>query len=328
MAGNELVNGKPGGNQVVNTAKPAANPTIWALLVGIDRYQANPELHGCVNDVLSICNLLMQRYSLPETQIKVLTNEAATRSSIIHAFKEFLTQNAAIDRGDQILFYYSGHGSQMPALLKDAEPDRLNETIVPHDSRLANVFDIPDKTLGGLIRQLVAAKSTSAGDNITIVLDCCHSGSGTRAAYSGVRGVPPDPRPLPSNLDSDLLADLTTRGGSPGATTEGQHVLLTACKDEERTHEYVSDTEDGQTCHGAFSFILLQTLAQLPPGATYADLHQRAACLVTSHFLDQHPQCEGDRHRQLFRGVRVQSVSSIPVLSVSPDGREVVLGTG
>ena len=150
------------------------NPPIWALLVGINAY-ASPginTLNGCENDVEAMRVFLMNQMHVPETQIKVLTNQAATRAAILDAFKTHLIENPQIQRGDQLLFHYSGHGSYMPSNDPN-EPDGLDETVVAHDSRMPGIFDIPDKTLAALLDQLAAAKSDPAapGDNITVILD-------------------------------------------------------------------------------------------------------------------------------------------------------------
>ena len=110
-----------------------SGPTIWALLIGIDRYKAVSSLRGCVNDVEAMRTLLINRYSVPDDHIRLLTNEAATRIGILKAFQEFLIDNPQIRRGDQILLHYNGHGSQMPVSPGEFEPDGLSETLVPHE---------------------------------------------------------------------------------------------------------------------------------------------------------------------------------------------------
>src|SRR5581483_11460630 len=106
-----------------------AGPRLWALLVGIDQYAAVPVLRGCVNDVQAMRSLLIDRLGVPEASIRLLTDGQATRAGMLQAFQSFLIDNPAIERGDQILFHYSGHGSQMRDVT-GTEPDGLDETIV------------------------------------------------------------------------------------------------------------------------------------------------------------------------------------------------------
>jgi hypothetical protein len=307
-------------------------PRLFALLVGIDKYLAQNDLSGCVNDVEAMRIMLMNRYAVPEDHLRVLTNEQATRVNILKAFEKFLINNIDIRRGDQILFHYSGHGSQMAARPEDYEPDGLNETIVPHDSRTADVFDIPDKTLAALLDRLAAAK----GDQITVILDSCHSGSGTRRpedpSAPRVRRVPADSRIPPADLDADLRAGTGagTRAAGPSgwASAELPYVLLAGCRDREESNEYQGKLEDATVWHGALTYFTLKTLRDLPERATYAELHERVAALVNTEYPRQMPQCEGARDRQIFSGVRVERDPFIAMQRVSPDGTTVTLGAG
>ena len=170
--------------------------TLRALLVGIDGYTSPvPALHGCVNDVDAVARLLTRRAADAGDRLElvVLRDQEATRQAVIDAFRSHL---GAAGAADTALFYYSGHGSQerttVPAHLA-VEPDGLNETLVLADSRHGAVRDLADKELA----QLVAEVSGAAG-HVVLCLDCCHSGSGVRAADEdgiGVRFAPLDPRP-------------------------------------------------------------------------------------------------------------------------------------
>jgi len=204
------------------------NHNIWALLVGINRYRsyAVSPLVGCVNDVTSMQEFLTGSMGVPAQQVKTLVNGEATRAAILRNFKEFLVGNPAIPHGSQLLFQFSGHGSQMPDNT-GTEPDGLDETIVPYNSRTGQVFDIPDKTLAALIERLAEEK----GPHITVILDCCHSGSGTRMIAPGgkatTRRAPADSRKPPANLDAAFLQSLSrissqnVSGGNPGYSRPG-----------------------------------------------------------------------------------------------------------
>ena len=102
------------------------------------------------------------------------------------------------------MFYYSGHGSQeqAPEEFWHVEPDRLDETLVCFDSRMAGCWDLADKELGKLVDEVAA----NAG-HVVVILDCCHSGSGTRGEVETVRRAPIDLRPRP--LDTFLPGVLT-----------------------------------------------------------------------------------------------------------------------
>jgi hypothetical protein len=288
-------------------------PNIWALLVGINAYLSPsvPNLRGCCNDVEAMRRFLLTQMHVPDRHIKVLVDQEATRTGILDAFKNFLIDNQNIPHGSQLLIHYSGHGSQMRNMT-GTEPDGIDETIVPYDSRVGGVFDIPDKTLAGLIRQLATAK----GDNITVILDCCHSGSGTREfrpeGAAPTRRAPADVRLPPVDLDADFRVSATTRGiGRSGwSVTRANHVLLAGCLDREESHEH--DTPEG-VCHGALTYFALEYLRQKPPNAAYADLHARVKAQVSGLYPRQTPQCEGQHNRAIFGGADVERDPFIPI---------------
>jgi pimeloyl-ACP methyl ester carboxylesterase len=275
--------------------------TVYALLVGIDRYpRPIPPLHGCVNDIRAIEALLRERVSGGEFALDalVLTDAAATRQALIDGFRQHLGQAG---RDDIALFYYSGHGSQeqAPPEFWTIEPDHLDETLVCYDSRQPDRYDLADKELSKLIAELAAKQP-----QIVIVLDCCHSGSGTRALATGsVRRAPLDlrPRPLESFLVSPAeVTALGTRSAGEQATAwislpRGRHIVMAACRDEEEAKEY----QGGGQQRGAFSYFLTETLARAGGSISYRDLFKRAQAQVRSHILRQSPQIEASDLRDL-----------------------------
>ncbi len=158
--------------------EPDAPRTLRALLVGIDEYRSPvPALRGCVNDITRVAAWLEKRAVAAGDRFDplVLLNGQATRQAVIDGFRRHL---GAASGGDTAVFYYSGHGSQEPALPEQlrVEPDAQNETLVLADSRHGDVADLADKELALLVDEVAAV----AG-HVLVVLDCCHSGSGVRA---------------------------------------------------------------------------------------------------------------------------------------------------
>jgi Caspase domain len=309
-----------------------SHSSFWAFLIGINEYRdevvARNNLRGCVNDVEAMRIFLINQLGIPGDHIVVLTNQQATRANIIRTFQSFLIDNQAIDYGDQILFHFSGHGSQMPDPT-GLEPDGYNETLVAHDSRTPDVFDIPDKTLAALLDLLAVRK----GKRITVILDCCHSGSGTRRVevpgMPVARFTPPEERFPPSDLDIDILSATSTRqaGLRSWASDELPYILLASCRDREVSYEYMGRSEDGKgSWYGALSYFTLHNLRQMVPGTTYKELHERVAARVNAIYRGQMPQCEGDREREVFGGAHVQRDPFIDVQRVQ--GNTVILAAG
>ena len=143
----------------------------FALQVGIDDYEYVTKLDGCVQDILDMKALLIQKFGFPEKNILTLTNRQATHEAIIAAFKTQLIENAKKNPNAIVVFQYSGHGSQAEDMNGD-EPDKLDETLVSADSRdpQNKHFDILDDELNDLFEQL--SQYTA---NATFILDGCHS---------------------------------------------------------------------------------------------------------------------------------------------------------
>jgi pimeloyl-ACP methyl ester carboxylesterase len=269
---------------------------IYALLVGIDSYPSPvPGLRGCVNDVTGIETYLQSRVTRDGYQLQALTlkNEAATRQAIIDGFRQHLNQAG---KDDVVLFYYSGHGSQeqAPPEFWHIEPDRLDETIVCYDSRTESGWDLADKELAKLL-----AEVSRANPHVFVVLDCCHSGSGTRNAMlqeTGVRRVDTDKRqrPIESFIFSATEAETLVGSRSPEQNPsgwklpQGRYVVMSACRDCEEAKEFYGDGQH----RGAFSYFLMETLQKANGGLTYRDLFKRTNAIVRCRVSAQSPQLE------------------------------------
>jgi pimeloyl-ACP methyl ester carboxylesterase len=265
---------------------------LYALLVGIDKYPAPvPALGGCVNDIKAIEELLGKRAVAGNLQphLKVLLNQEATRQAIIDGFLNYLSQAA---KDDVVLFYYSGHGSQerTPPEFWELEPDRLNETLVCYDSRLADGHDLADKEIARLLAHVAANDP-----QILVVLDCCHSGSGTRMAdgfgETRVRHAPADMRGRP--IGSFFVVPPGRRRGSDGTVANEpqprpKHTLMAACRDDEEAKE----TSAGGMARGIFSLRLSEALANARAGVTYRDIFKRVNALVRAVVARQSPLIE------------------------------------
>lgn len=268
---------------------------IYVLLVGIDNYP-NPNhcLQGCVNDITAIEEYLNERFDSQEYQLHLLKlqDEQATREAIINGFRNHLCQ---AQKDDVVLFYYSGHGSQelAPKEFWHIEPDHLDETLVCYDSRTENGWDLADKELAKLIAEVAKREP-----HITIIMDCCHSGSSTKDPMQEAkeRRFPADKRERPLNSfiftleDLEKLIDSRDRDPEKHPTgwkiPKGRHVLLAACRDYETAKEYPGKLR------GYFSYYLLDTLTKTNGKLTYRDLFARTNAIVRSESREQSPQLE------------------------------------
>jgi hypothetical protein len=283
------------------------NRSVYALIVGINNYKSPtiPPLKGCVNDIRVIDEFLRKRLTNNEDKlyIKKLINDEATRQAIIDGFREHLCQAKS---NDVALFYFSGHGSQecVAQEFGHLKPDLLNETLVCWDSRTDDIWDLADKEIAKLI-----AEVSQNHPHIVIVLDCCHSGGGTRnekdnvqqLEYTGIRSVDTESkkRPLSSFILSDKeinsffsKSDWNDNQSNSFFLPQGEYILLAACRDNEKAKEHRSQKR------GVFSYFLMDSL-QRNSSLNYRDLFKRTNALVRSLYPNQSPQIEATNSNYL-----------------------------
>ncbi len=282
---------------------------LYALLVGINEYDKRsrvPWLKGCVNDVSGMQAYLEGRVSQKdfELKLKMLTDSRATRQGIIDGFRQHL---ALAGKDDVVLFYYAGHGAQAiaPEPFWPVSPDRMMETLVCYDSRIDDQhWDLADKELAQLISEV-----DSHEPHIAVLLDCCHSGSGTRegeVSEVATRRAEIDKRlrPLESFIVSADAAQalvgesVGTRSLSPMAIKlppTGRHVVLAACQNIEEAKEY----HGGGKARGAFSYFLQDSLNKANGQLSYRDLFKRTNALIRSGVMAQSPQMDATHSQDL-----------------------------
>lgn len=333
------------------------SPEIYALLIGIDCYMPNrlPDgssygnLGGCVRDINRVEAFLKDFKQVPDSQILKLTaspskeNESipteppeqlATRNNII---EHFIKIGEVATPGAQVYIHYSGHGGRAKTVFEDikgaAEKD---EGLVPTDIGNSAGQYLRDLELAHLLEDL----SDSDKDlTVTIVLDCCHSGGGTRGdvAIRGLSAV--DDKPLspnhqwvasPEDLQKtwDRLQGANSRGLTAGGLPDSEkYVVLAGCREHELSYEFAF--EPGERS-GVLTYWLLDTLRRPNPGLTYKDVYDRVNAKVHSQFRAQTPLLIGAGDRLLFGSESGETVFAVPVMDVEESEGELtaVLGAG
>ena len=143
-----------------------------ALIGWINKYQ-NPAnwLNGAVPDALDMAETL-KILKFPRKNIHVLLDGEATTDGILKGL-DWLTKDA--QPGDVLIFFYSGHGSQVYDINGDEE-DRIDEIICPADIDFDNEKYITDDVLHDYFTNKVPS-----GTRTDVILDSCFSGTATRA---------------------------------------------------------------------------------------------------------------------------------------------------
>ncbi|KAF8519882.1 caspase domain-containing protein [Hysterangium stoloniferum] len=298
-----------------------AKPILFALLIGIDDFQNKsiPPLRGAVADAKDMAMFLAERYDL---RARTLHNQEATREAIIAAFHD-LKSDFRISPFDPILIYYAGHGNHFP------EPDGWKwyaeggsiQTIIPYDTITMDCNEIHNVISDRALDDLLESLAESKGSNITVILDCCHSNSGTRAIESQfVSRCARLCGTLPPDQDSDILkstsaihiAQLSVDSTYPEF---GSHILLAACGHEENAYEIRG--------RGCFTKALTDTLKDMAFGSV--------TCTELLNLLqdippDQNPHFQGKfPERFLFSDKKLDEFT-FPV--IKRENNELVLLAG
>ncbi|MFN3214845.1 MAG: caspase domain-containing protein [Henriciella sp.] len=263
-----------------------------ALLIGIDDYEFVRDLNGAVNDVRRMSRYLEKSAGFPKSNICTVVNSEATYDGVKKAFAE-LASAASDEEGvpaDQVLIFYAGHGSRLPDDNND-EPDLFDETLVLHDS----VAPRPNETRVPQLRDdefnALLSRVYDRSPNLTVILDSCHSGTGTRA-FAASRFV--------STLEFDTRGGESSTDRSDGGLGFADYqpedfpnaVFLSAASDHQEALEV-----DGS---GVFTSAILHTLReQRGLRVTYDQLFSQIVSRMRSTYY-QNPTLSGNARKYVF----------------------------
>ncbi|HKE15707.1 MAG TPA: caspase family protein [Kofleriaceae bacterium] len=299
---------RPGQREAVKAPVAAVSkgePVRRALLVGINHYQdPGATLKGCVNDTLMMWQLLTQQYRFEPDDVRVLNDERATTEAIRQRLR-WLTRDVA--PGSELVFHYAGHGSQVRDRGKlDELDDHMDEILCPYDLDWDDPFT--DDELAAVIQVV------PPGVNFTIVLDCCHSGTGTREFFKEpVAGRTPVSRFLVPPPDIALRAasrvDTSSRAAERTVNMVGKRVtrrkrfgqsaadqnaiVLAGCRSDQTSSDAWIDNDN----HGAFTYALWRTLTDREYACSYEDVLTGARSWLGDNGYDQVPQLEAPSDR-------------------------------
>lgn len=243
----------------------------FALCIGINEYVGAP-LAGCANDAEDWAEVLDRR----GFDTTMLLDDGATRANILACIS---TMISAAGYQDQIVICFSGHGTWLPDTSGD-EPDRRDEALCPWDYRDGLIVD--DDLHDAFAKR-------QHGVRIVFISDSCHSGSVTRLAApltdrGTVRFLPPELVLAEDDLPRALATPRTPAGRPRHAA-----LLLSGCQDLEYSYDATFDDRP----NGAFSYVALRTLADLPDDATYVDWHRAIRSALPSQDYPQTPMIFG-----------------------------------
>ncbi len=305
-----------------NFSTHSFSQTQKALVIGIDAYAAPkdikpsgyrsawPTLDGCKNDALSVKAVITQSFGFTSNNVKELYDTAATRDAILNAIDELLNGSAT---GDIAFIYYAGHGSQVKNSLS-TENDLKDESIVPANTWKEGVGDIRDKELAKICNRFI-----DKGIKLTLVFDCCHSGSIARGLYQ------PKYRFI---AESNVDAKDNSNPVPPETRKRSGYLVLSAAQDNEYAQEQI---DDNNIPHGAFTLALVRALNQESSKASVQNIFNSVRAILKSNGKSQEPVLAGDtaRFNETLFGLdkaQIPGKKLFPVMKVN--GSKLVLQGG
>ncbi|MEQ8400716.1 MAG: caspase family protein [Roseitalea porphyridii] len=204
------------GCSAILAAQPAS-AELRALLIGVSDYDdatGIADLRGPRNDVRLLAETLRERGA---DDIAIVADGVGdgtipTRAAILSAFEALRDRSTA---GDLVYVHMSGHGTRQRDMDGD-ETDGWDEVFLPADAAKADrgSGQIPNALIDEEIGEAVDAIRRTGAD-VWFVLDSCHSGSGLRAAETGVASRFVDPAVLGIEASGAVTDD------APGPEPEG-----------------------------------------------------------------------------------------------------------
>jgi uncharacterized caspase-like protein len=231
-----------------------------ALVVGIAWYPNPNELANPVHDAVDVRDELVKHWSFPSSQARLLCDSRASKAAIMDGLRWLISASRP---KDELVFYFSGHGSQVVDLDGDEYRDHQDEILCPHDFMMQWGAPLSDDVLAR------AFKPLAKGAHLTVILDCCHSGTATRE-ITPRSSLTPKTRHIRPPLDIAIRSEgqvvnrfgLKQERGYIAVDKTMRHLLLAGCGSDQTA-------SDGAGSHGAFTEELLAFLRS--GGHTWVD---------------------------------------------------------
>ncbi len=251
------------------------------LLIGVDRYdRVLSNLHGCVNDIDSVERLFTEPpgVGFPAERIRVtrlasrqegsggdgssdLDEHGATRAEILDSLEGLWK---AVSPGDRVHVHYSGHGGQFAWKKNGTETGAWSEGLLTSDGDW-----VTDTEMNAWLHA-IASKT----EDVTVVLDCCHSSGVTRGAEQPPEtasrgGAGADELPAPGESGLRLPPTGETSASEPLKHPGTPYVVLAACQ----THEFAQEKiPPGGIRQGMLTYSFVTTLSGVGTGEERAEL--------------------------------------------------------
>jgi len=252
------------------TISGRSNPNALALIIGVESYEDAPSAKYADKDAQVFSDYARRALGVPQSNIKVLVNESASRTKVKLALKQWL--RGMIEPDSDVYVFFAGHGlasadgQSLYLLPYDGAPSLLEDTSLLR----TELFDVISK-----------AKPRSA----TLFMDTCYSGlsRGEETLLASLRPV------FITAKQQDIPKGFTVMSAAGGT-------------------EFSGSLKEAQ--HGLFSYYLMKGMeggadANSDRKITAGELHAYLGKNVRRQAIrlgrEQTPELAGDAERVLVR---------------------------
>jgi len=241
-----------------------------------------------------------------EENIAILQDKDADKAGITEAFNSLLV---SVKKGDYVVVHYSGHGQQISDDNND-EIEGLDEALVsinaPSSYKAGKDYKgeehFRDEEFGELIEELRA--KVGKDGQVLVILDSCHSGTGTRGDAKVRGGEGPFIIPGQSEIKKEEKEEGSGMSGSSVKSRGNDDnlapfVLFAGAKFDELNYETKDENGNGV---GSLSFAVAKAFSEINTNSTYSSVFARVLEIMADVAPKQTPMIEGDINYKVFNG--------------------------
>ena len=293
---------------VALVAAPALSGT-YALVVGIDQYEAERNLEGAVADARHVAQALRD---FGADEVALLLDRQASREAIEGQLLRYIDKASP---GDSLIFTYAGHGAQAPEAIAGSEADGLDEFfLLSRFNRAEPDAMARHAILDNDIRQWLL-KADEKGIRTIFVADSCHSGGMTRNTGLKTRLAAKVTVPVGATNDKALAAAKIREEDFTST------LFLSASLESQPTPEVLIEG----TPRGALSYAFAQSLAlkgvdgNRDGQVEFGELANHVVGLVKAHAENLQIPDFAPQKEAVMRTLVFEKITPPAKLNTSPD---------
>ncbi len=292
-----------------------AEPNKLALIIAIGAYNTDETGWAQISSQNDVGIMDASLRAIGFKDITVLSDAKADKAGIMAALKVLATKAKA---GDMVVVHLSSHGQQIADDNND-EVDGYDEAIVAFgapvnnakykksrgaDAKYDGSLHVRDEEFGSAIAAI--REKVGKDGQVLVIMDSCHSGTGTRGESAKKRGgeepLVPDGWVGKTDKKADddggfgIMSENTKSRGD--GSNLGKFVLISGASAEEVNYE----TEDNAIGYGSLSYCFSKAIVGLQKGNSYRQLFSKIQSEMAERAPKQAPQIEGDVDQEVFGG--------------------------